>query len=38
MCGASTHPGVGITGGGRATARVMMDDLGIDFKKAIGKP
>jgi phytoene dehydrogenase-like protein len=37
MCGASTHPGVGITGGGRATARVIMDDLGIDFKKVIGK-
>jgi hypothetical protein len=28
---------VGITGGGRATARVVMEDLGIDFKKAIGK-
>ena len=37
MGGASTHPGVGITGGGRATARVVMDELGIDFKKAIGK-
>jgi phytoene dehydrogenase-like protein len=37
ICGASAHPGVGITGGGRATARVMMEDLGIDFKKVIGK-
>lgn len=37
MCGASTHPGVGITGGGRATVRVIMEDLGIDFKKIIGK-
>jgi phytoene dehydrogenase-like protein len=37
MGGAGTHPGVGITGGGRATARCMMEDFGIDFKKAIGK-
>jgi phytoene dehydrogenase-like protein len=37
MCGASAHPGVGITGGGRATVRVIMEDLGIDFKKVIGK-
>ena len=37
MCGASTHPGVGITGGGRATVRVIMEDLGIDFKKILGK-
>jgi phytoene dehydrogenase-like protein len=37
MCGASTHPGVGITGGGRATVRVIMEDLGVDFKKVIGK-
>ena len=37
MCGVSTHPGVGIAGGGRATVRVIMEDLGIDFKKVIGK-
>ncbi|MBN2398399.1 MAG: NAD(P)/FAD-dependent oxidoreductase, partial [Deltaproteobacteria bacterium] len=37
MCGVSTHPGVGINGGGRATARVIMEDLGIDFKKAIAR-
>lgn len=37
MCGASTHPGVGITGGGRASVKVIMEDLGIDFKKTIAK-
>jgi phytoene dehydrogenase-like protein len=37
MSGVSTHPGVGINGGGRATARVIMEDLGIDFKKVIAK-
>ncbi|OPL14268.1 MAG: hypothetical protein AVO39_09345 [delta proteobacterium MLS_D] len=37
MCGASTHPGVGITGGGRAAAQSIMEELGIDFKKTIGK-
>lgn len=35
MCGASTHPGMGVTGGGRAAVQVIMDDLGIDFKKVI---
>lgn len=35
MCGASNHPGVGISGGGRATTQVIMEDLGIDFKKVI---
>ncbi|MFC2018196.1 phytoene desaturase family protein [Chloroflexota bacterium] len=37
MCGASTHPGGGVTGGGRATVQVIMEDLGIDFKKVIAK-
>jgi phytoene dehydrogenase-like protein len=37
MTGASTHPGTGVTGGGRATAQVIMEDLGIDFKKVIAK-
>jgi len=37
LCGASAHPGVGITGGGRATVKVVMEDLGIDFKKTIAK-
>jgi len=37
MAGASTHPGVGITGGGRATARCILEDFGIDFKKVVGK-
>ncbi len=37
MCGASTHPGVGITGGGRATAQIIMEELGINFKKTIAK-
>jgi phytoene dehydrogenase-like protein len=37
MCGSSTHPGGGITGGGRATALLMLEDLGIDYKKVTGK-
>lgn len=37
MSGVSTHPGVGINGGGRATARQIMEDLGIDFKKVMAK-
>jgi phytoene dehydrogenase-like protein len=37
MCGASTHPGAGVTGGGRASVQVVMEDLGIDFKKVITK-
>lgn len=37
MCGASTHPGGGVTGGGRAAVQVIMEDLGIDFKKVIAK-
>jgi len=37
MSGASTHPGPGVTGGGRAAAKVIMDDMGIDFKKVLTK-
>lgn len=37
MCGASTHPGGGVTGGGRAAALLVMEDMGIDYKKVIGK-
>jgi len=37
MCGASTHPGGGVTGGGRAAALLIMEDLGIDYKKVVGK-
>jgi phytoene dehydrogenase-like protein len=37
MCGASTHPGMGVSGGGRATVQVIMEDLGIDFKQLVGK-
>jgi len=37
MCGASTHPGGGVSGGGRAAAQVIMEDMGIDFKKVVGK-
>jgi phytoene dehydrogenase-like protein len=37
MCGASTHPGGGVTGGGRAAALTIMEELGIDYKKVIGK-
>jgi phytoene dehydrogenase-like protein len=33
MCGASSHPGGGTTGGGRAAVQVIMEDLGIDFNK-----
>ena len=33
MCGASTHPGGGVTGGGRAAALAIMEDLDIDFRK-----
>lgn len=31
LCGPSTHPGGGVTGGARAAAMVMMEDLGLDF-------
>ncbi len=37
MCGASTYPGQGVTGGGRAAVQIVMEDLGIDFKKVIQK-
>lgn len=37
MCGASTHPGGGVTGGGRAVAQVIMEDLGIDFKRVVAR-
>ncbi|MFC1965200.1 phytoene desaturase family protein [Chloroflexota bacterium] len=37
MCGASTHPGGGVSGGGRAAVEVIMEDLGIDFDKVVGK-
>jgi phytoene dehydrogenase-like protein len=36
MCGTSVHPGGGVKGNGRVTAQVMMEEFGIDFKKAIG--
>lgn len=35
MSGSSTHPGGGVTGGGRVAAQVVMEDLGIDFEKVI---
>ncbi len=37
MCGASTYPGQGVTGGGRAAVQIVMEDLGIDFRKVIKK-
>ncbi len=37
LCGASTHPGLGVSGSGRATVQVIMEDLGINFKKVIAK-
>jgi len=36
LCGPTSHPGGGITGGGRAPVQVVMEDLGIDFNKVIG--
>jgi phytoene dehydrogenase-like protein len=33
MCGAGTHPGGGVTGGGRAAALLIMEDMGIDYRK-----
>jgi phytoene dehydrogenase-like protein len=38
MTGASTHPGGGVSGAsGRITAQVVMEDLGINFKKIVAK-
>lgn len=37
LCGSSTHPGLGVSGGGRATVQVVMEDLSIDFRKVIAK-
>ncbi|MBA7562110.1 Phytoene desaturase (lycopene-forming) [subsurface metagenome] len=37
MCGSSTHPGGGVTGGGRAAVQAIMEDLGLDFQNAIAK-
>lgn len=33
LSGAGTHPGLGVSGGGRATVQVIMEDLGIDFRE-----
>lgn len=35
LVGHSTHPGGGITGGGRAMVQVLMTDLGIDFDEVV---
>ncbi len=37
MCGASTHPGGGVTGGGRAAVQAIMKELGIDFKQVVAR-
>ena len=37
MCGASTYPGQGVTGGGRAAVQIIMEDLGIDFRQVAKK-
>jgi phytoene dehydrogenase-like protein len=38
MTGASTHPGGGVSGAsGRITAQLVMEDLGIDFKKVASR-
>jgi phytoene dehydrogenase-like protein len=35
LSGQATHPGPGCSGGGRAPAQVIMEDLDIDFEKVI---
>jgi len=35
LAGASTHPGPGVSGGGRAAALRVMEDLGINVRKAL---
>ncbi|MDR0847745.1 MAG: NAD(P)/FAD-dependent oxidoreductase [Propionibacteriaceae bacterium] len=35
LCGPSTHPGGGVTGGARAAAMIVMEDLGIDFERVV---
>jgi len=37
MCGPSTHPGASVGGGSRAAMPIIMEDLGIDFKKVAEK-
>jgi phytoene dehydrogenase-like protein len=37
ICGASTHPGGGVTGGGRAAAIAVLEDLGIDLRKVVAR-
>ncbi len=37
LVGPAMHPGGGVTGGGRATAIQMMDDLGIDYDKVFSE-
>ena len=37
MCGPSCHPGLGVSGGGRAAVQAVMEDLGIDFESVIKK-
>jgi len=36
LAGPFQHPGGGVQGGGRATAMVILDDLGIDFESVTG--
>jgi phytoene dehydrogenase-like protein len=35
MAGGCTHPGGGVTCGGRAAVQVIMEDLGMDFRKLV---
>lgn len=37
ICGPSSHPGGGVTGGARAAAMFVMEELGIDFELVIEK-
>ena len=36
LAGPFQHPGGGVQGGGRATAMVILDELGIDFESVTG--
>ncbi|MFF3765528.1 phytoene desaturase family protein [Streptomyces sp. NPDC001922] len=37
LVGPSTHPGSGVTGGARAGAKAILDDLGFDFAEVIAR-
>ncbi|MFC2067646.1 phytoene desaturase family protein, partial [Chloroflexota bacterium] len=37
MCGASTYPTGGVSGSGRIAVQIIMEDLGLDFRKVVAK-